>query len=498
MSVAAPVGGGAALFVPSGVHVMLANLRLGRGSPLQWGPVREARETGSLVEVLAGSRDSPAWVTLMSAVLHNNSVAGMGGCIRVSGVGGTAIVRNSILQGCAADADGGAVAVVSGAELVVLRSLLAGNAAKGDGGAVTAGIDTAVAMLDTSLINNTAGDSGGALSAVAANLVFIARTVARGNVASESGGAMSLVRTGQPVTLGRVEVHDNCAGLYGGGLSINTGALLEVTVTGNTAGVAVHTAEQCKVVATAVRAQLAARFGDDDDDGGGGGGGAAATAAVLQQVPELTPTGDGGGCAIAAATTVVNVQFSHFENNVAAYGGGISRRGLALINATTSTIVGNIALAAGGGMYSAGPGLTLLRSAVTVANNTAGERGGGVACDACSLTAIGDTLVTGNRVPTATGDVGGGIAVTTPSINAPPVRLGSTTVLRDNRAPVGGAVAVTSLTGNATRARRSRRRVGNGRWPNPAPRRGWCLSRHAITGWATTACWCPTAPTWRG
>ncbi len=107
-----------------------------------------------------------------------------------------------------------------------------------------------------------------------------------------------------------------------------------------------------------------------------------------------TTSSDGGGLLNAGTTMLSNVEL---RDNVAAKGGGISNQGI--LHVVRSTVAGNTATSQGGGIHHAGTRLRLINS--TLSSNQSGTIGGGLFAEAATLV-VSSTIV-GNTATEAAG-----------------------------------------------------------------------------------------------
>lgn len=143
------------------------------------------------------------------------------------------IERNIFAFNSTSDGDGGAIAIMEGADARVQLNVLAGNIAGIDnlppkdnsrGGAIACTGGAQMELSGNLMINNLAGDgsSGGAVYAGLADRVRIRRNVIAGNSAGGSGGGVFAIRQ-KGIEMTANLIAGNAAGAYGGGLAFETG-----------------------------------------------------------------------------------------------------------------------------------------------------------------------------------------------------------------------------------------------------------------------------------
>jgi hypothetical protein len=152
-------------------------------------------------------------------------------------------------------------------------------------------------------------------------------------------------------------------------------------------------------------------------------------------------TGSGGGIFVADKTATLTLVDSMVSNNSAGLGqsgGGIRIQSAATVSITRSTISGNTAQLRGGGIYFNNGGSLLLDGSAVTGNVAQGKDGGGVyffgAITPAGLT-IRNTTVSGNSA----GGAGGGIAFT--SVTGTPVIQNSTITGNAAGNGLGGGIA---------------------------------------------------------
>ena len=263
-------------------------------------------------------------------------------------------------------------------------------------------------LLNTVLSGNSASFGGAIYSPTNGTLVITSSTISGNSANDGSGGG---IISGGELTVTNSTVSDNTAGSGGGGIFVEAGT---ASLTGST-------------------------ISDNSATLGSGGGIASGGALTLTDstVSGNSAGANGGGIYVEAGTA--SLTGSTISNNSAtldsdANGGGIYNNGTTTITATT--ISGNTALSAGGGISNDdNDGILTIRNS-TLSGNTTSGYGGGIG-NGGILTVINSTL-SGNTATTG----GGGIA------SEGLVTLTSVTIA-GNSSPTGTGGGLLNLEPNA-------------------------------------------------
>ncbi|KAJ1454950.1 hypothetical protein M885DRAFT_225951 [Pelagophyceae sp. CCMP2097] len=137
-----------------------------------------------------------------------------------SGIGAMVLLRTSITR-CHADGDGGALFLGADFRASIDASTLSDNTAGGDGGAVAAGATSKLAVFGgTRVERNSAGNRGGGLALLPASIAGVQNAVVADNSAFGGGGAV-FVGAGATLHLGRAALLSrNVAGSDGGAVDV--------------------------------------------------------------------------------------------------------------------------------------------------------------------------------------------------------------------------------------------------------------------------------------
>ncbi|EMI28449.1 choice-of-anchor Q domain-containing protein [Rhodopirellula europaea] len=298
----------------------------------------------------------------VSDSLFEENTAMFGGAVFGDGMADVSIDR-TVFTNNSAVVNGGGIAIEDGS-LFLADSVFTGNSAEGNspglgGGAIFTGAENQI--LNTDLINNTAsmplGNGGGILVTETGSGTYFGGTI-QGNTAGRAGGGIEV--SGQ-LTLDQgfdsgddvpMLIDSNTAGINGGGLHISGAGEVTIRrafVTGNMAageggGLWNSAAGTLDVSTTTLEGNVAS--GDDADQGGG---------AIFS---------DGGFVSVDESLIIDNL-----ANGAAGSGGAILAKGD--LTVTTTSITGNIAVRAGGGIEIVGDGETVLTD-VNLDRNSAG------------------------------------------------------------------------------------------------------------------------------
>lgn len=361
---------------------------------------------------------SGAWASVSDSTFTDNVGTGDGGAIDWDGSGGVAIDRCSMTYNGSVS-HGGAIRASSGS-LTTTASEFAYNDA-GDGGAIYVNGGTWTAD-DVDIHDNFAGSTGGGAYVSSGSTIDLDDTTFRGNEAlgaagglyayartaltldgvdfdansaSSAGGAYFYGEDTASCAFTGVDVTDNHASVYGGGLELDyftTCTWSGVDVSGNTAN---QDAGGVYVQGTNLAASTSAVHGNTATTSGGGlevYGGSGETLSGLE-IYDNTVTNSWGGGLYAYYAALSNLDI---HDNTTLYG---SAGGLYLSNGTLSgiTLTDNWAGGAGGGAY------------VSAVTWTSGSVSGNYAYDAAGLYADQSSVLSGLTVSdNFAGDNGGG------------------------------------------------------------------------------------------
>jgi hypothetical protein len=218
--------------------------------------------------------------------------------------------------------------------------------------------------------------------------------IINGNAADYGGG---IYNDGGTLALSNSTLSGNSADILGGGIQSNgTVTVSTSTFTGNSAplGGGIQNSGTLTISTSTFSANSANSAGDS-------GGGIDSSGGSMLTINASTFNGNladiGGGIANRGAT--VTISTSTFSANAASTGGGIFNDGTLTLSA--STFSGNSADAIGGGIQNSG---TLTLSSSTFSGNS-GDEGGGIDSSGGSTLTISTSTFSGNSA-----DFGGGIA----------------------------------------------------------------------------------------
>ena len=422
----------------------------------------------------------------INATIDSNTVVGPpgnGGGIHFTGVAPGAIVRTQFV-GNVASAEGGAIWNGAG-NLFITGGLISGNAANGteatqggggiynDGGQL---VVTRGTIISSNSANEGSGSGGGIFNADGGTLVLNAAII-DGNEASRAGGGIedasgsltiftvtnstitSNMASSSPGNGGGVHITgDGTLTLSGGEVSDNTAAL-EGGGIWNDAGTT-------EISGTLITANTAA--GDAADDGGGGifnNGGIVAIneGTVISDNQATGASGSGGGILsvdnandplLIASITVVSSSIS--GNSASRAGGGVeiadgnfTSVDAVLDGNTTGSAPGN-----GGALHVSGMESLININGGSVINNTATNEGGGLWNQAGTTMIVENVIVMGNTVanPEATEEqllTGGGLYNNGGTLNITSSTISGNSVSLADGSPAAGAGGGVSNSGVA-------------------------------------------------
>lgn len=411
--------------------------------------------------------------TLAPRFEGNQTSSFSGGAILNTGPTAQLAVSNTTFSGNSATLSGrgGAIENVFGANAVVSDSVFDGNTAALQGGALSnLGAGSSATIRDCGFHNNSA-QTGGAIHGGLESTTLLQGTTTVGSVAEPNlalgfGGGISIVDGGTTLTAEGTSIVGNTANLLGGGLFVSAGQIHLVNAVLN---------ENESLGAS-----------------GGGGGYITGTGALDAEGTDISynrasaPNGLGGGIAVnyfASGSPSLSLSSGSqlIGNTAGGSGGGIGVRlfggtlgDVCTIDIDDSVIVGNGAVADGGGIYIGhnsfsvttdvdltnvtiadnsathgggvavrhdnSPGVDLLADGVSIVGNVASADGGGVWLSGYGTPVLNfvATAFDDNR---ATAGSGGGLFIGGESLADLNVLLGNGSRLRRNQAGAhGGAV----------------------------------------------------------
>ncbi|MEM8806022.1 MAG: CHAT domain-containing protein [Cyanobacteria bacterium P01_G01_bin.38] len=316
-------------------------------------------------------------LTLLNTHFDNNHAQRRGGAVFLGGTGNTSAIidstfsNNSTYGGIIQDNDGGAVSIGGQNNTVnIVDSLFINNHANDDGGALENRQSTSspgpVSILRSQFINNTAGDEGGSLR----NDGYLSLTdsLLSNNTAGDRGGGIYNIGD---ITIANSTFEQNQAHGSGGGL-FNHGNLSATNST--------------------LRGNQALNSGGIDNAGG--------TLSLLNSQ-------------VTNNTTSETANLGNDSIFVSQGGGGLRNRDGGTLTIHQSEVSGNTSSVLGGGILNAAnDNITTTRiTDSTIANNSAGLRGGGIQAsingggEETSVLEITNSTLSGNQA----GELGGGI-----------------------------------------------------------------------------------------
>lgn len=379
--------------------------------------VRAPAEAGIVNSIISGNRapggaglegNSPAYV-LSEVIIENNIASQRGGAALLFG-GTFTQTGGAMRNNYAGRSGGGAVNLITTAELVLTNVALTGNRADtaGNGGAIAASGEAQLTMTGGSMTGNRAAVVGGGLALSSGRSSTLTNVNVADNEAGSGGGGLFIAASANvTVSGGTISTNRAAAGGGGGVYTDNSSTLLQnVTMTGNSAaqsggavlGLTGGTVTLRNVVATENRGFNGGAFGFNGPitilvEGG--------------RVQRNQATGVGGGLWKAGQTalTVTGTEFA--ENTAATQGGGLQLVGPGAPATLRGLLVrGNTATVASGGGVTAGVNTTIENSTF-VSNSALAAIGGGIFSSSTANTTIRNSTFSGNSAVT-----GGGVAAT--------------------------------------------------------------------------------------
>ena len=273
------------------------------------------------------------------------------------------------------DGDGGAI-LAEGGSVELIDAIVFRNSATGHGGAISADKATVMIRGDSSVNNNTAGDDGGAIHLTAGGVEIIDSQVAS-NSAGGGGGAVAAAGS---VTVAGSSLEGNSAAATGGAIRAGAQgvAIEESTLNGNTAGGAGGAIHSSTGDVDITASTLA------DNEAGVSGGAVVNTTgdtSITDSSLEGNTSEESGGAVnitgpVGASAGELSITRSTLADNEAtSFSGGAIRAADGPVTLETSTVTGNAAGSAGGGLDLGTGDDEVAIVATTIADNTAAGDG---------------------------------------------------------------------------------------------------------------------------
>ncbi len=427
-----------------------------------------ANRAGGGIEV-NGTADNMVHATLKNVELSGNTTGaapGNGGALHITGVA-KVTVSNATVTNNHADAEGGGLWNSAVGTLLVIDSTLTGNSAAGNdadqGGGALFNDGGEMTVIDTTLVNNhatgTAG-SGGGILANAGSMLSVANSTLADNRASRAGGGIEVNATAASTATAKlddVDFTNNATGAApgnGGALHITGPATVTInggTATGNRAaaeGGGFWNSAVGTLTVQNVTLENNTASGAAADQGGGalftdGGAmsvfnttmtgnkadGAAGSGGGILAVPGSTLTITGGalisntasraGGAIEVNGVVTNTvtatlngvtMLNNLTGPAPGNGGALHITGAATVTVNGGMVMGNRAVAEGGGLWNSAIGtLTVVGTKIIdnlASGNDADQGGGGLFNDGGDLS-VSNAIIRANRADGTAGSGGG-------------------------------------------------------------------------------------------
>lgn len=436
-------------------------------------------------------------LTLRNSTVQNNSATSAGGGV-LQWDGGSLTIDGSTIDSNVSSLDGGGVYVRNASALIQNRTLITGNAAADQGGGLfqTGDGSGSVTVKNSTIQMNEAGNDGGGVFNVNNATMSIQSSLISRNSAGRNGGGIWTghdTGTGAFLTISDSDITLNTAsgasategggGIYieAGTVTISGGSTLQSNLANGNAGSGggIFLLDgDLDVSNTEIQSNTANRAGGGVEivDGTADFIGDANLRFNSVNGTEANP-GNGGGLHVSGTSgTVVTVNNSIVENNVAANeGGGLWNQSGSTLNIIATQIIANTANGTGGGGIFNNGGSVMITpgaSPSTIDDNQAlgtSSSGGGVLSNGGSVIidasgGLAPISVTGN---VANGD-GGGIAMTGGSLTL------DTVTLDGNSAGEGGGWAIPRQRGRNRHApkhhNRKQYRQWQPRWRRDLPR----------------------------
>ncbi|HBL44740.1 MAG TPA: hypothetical protein DDZ90_15240, partial [Planctomycetaceae bacterium] len=342
--------------------------------------------------ILNGQLGLQGTLILTNSDVTNNSAVDGGGIFNNDQ--SVISIVDSEISGNIASSDGGGIFNDLQATVDILRSSVSGNTSTEDGGGIYNNDLASMTITDSKVNNNTADQGGGIFNEEAASLTIV-RTTVSGNTATQDGGG--IYNDEGEVSLNQVSVLLNTAAFDGGGL-YNASAG-EVTITGgmfddNSAdrdgGAIANFGVSLSLNGTIIRDSEAVRNGgglfNDQEEG----------AVTLFNTSFINNEAVSGGAIYNQELGVINLDLSDLLNNTASLnGGGIFNTAEATVNVERTTVDGNLAQSGAGIFNEDIAQLNLVNS--TVSNNVATNNGGGLYNNSLVLANIVNATISGNE-----------------------------------------------------------------------------------------------------
>ena len=405
-------------------------------------------DNGGAIQVIGAN------LILNSTTIANsiaNGASGSGGAV-IIGSGSTLMATNSIFTGNRSNRAGGAIEAVAGTTVSLTNSSLTSNntgvspavAAPGNGGALHMTGNGTVNVSGGMVFNNIAAAEGGGLWNGSGTMT-VTGTVINSNTASgpasDNGGGGIYNLNGGTLNINGATITNNVANGAagsGGGILNDVGSTLNIinsTINNNTANRAGGGIEGNATAGTSF---------------------ITLTDVSLNNNTVFTSPGNGGGLHMTGPGTV-NVNFGTVNNNNAgAEGGGLwNGSGTMTINGTIidgNTASGAAADNGGGGIYQLNGGTLIVQNGATISNNiangTAGS-GGGILSDVGASLTVSNSSIIGNRANRAGGGIEA-VASTTTTLNNVTLNNNNVGVSPAVAAPGNGGGFHITGSGNAT------------------------------------------------
>lgn len=342
--------------------------------------------------ILNGELGLQGTLTLTNTDVTNNSAVDGGGIFNNDQSVLTMV--DSEVSGNTASSDGGGIFNDLQATINILRSSISSNTSTEDGGGIYNNDLSKLTITDSKVNNNTADQGGGIFNEEAASLTIV-RTTVSGNTATQDGGG--IYNDEGVVSLNAVSILTNTAVQDGGGL-YNASAGQITIINGmfddNSAdrdgGAIANFGIGLSLNGTIVRDSNAARNGgglyNDQEEG----------AVSLLNTTFITNEAGSGGAIYNQELGVINLDLSDLLNNTASVnGGGIFNTADATISVHRTTVDGNVAVY-GAGIYNDDVAqLNLVDS--TVSNNVASSDGGGLFNNSLVVANLVNATISGNE-----------------------------------------------------------------------------------------------------
>ena len=423
---------------------------------------------------------------MINARVDSNTVTGPpgnGGGLHFTGAAGGSIIRSQFV-GNVASAEGGGVWIGSGVASIS-GGLFSGNEANGEDATQGGGgfyNESGILSISRSAVisGNTAlvgsGSGGGILNAAGGTLRVNGITIS-GNQASRAGGGIEdasgtltaftvtnttisgNAATASPGNGGGIHISGNGGLLIQGGEIANNTAALEGGGVWNSVGT-------MEISGTLINGNTAA--GDAADDGGGGvfnnGGRVAIDGGTVISGNQATGAAGSGGGVLSVANTqdvllisIITVSSSTISGNSATRAGGgveIAAGNYVSVDATLDGNTTGSAPGNGGGLHVTGMESLINIDGGSVSNNSATNEGGGLWNQSGSTMTLEGVSITGNTVANADAVAdqllsGGGLYNNGGTLTITSSTVANNTVTLADGSPAGGAGGGVANSGTA-------------------------------------------------